>query len=175
MRGLRGVRGWWTENKALVRNCVRVAYWGPLAVGFAVMVFFAVIPQSREVYLGIIEDRRVVQGVLSLALVVLLCGLLDFWQWMLSTAAIDRIYPEHADPRVDRFLLRFRDWVCRICSLGWHSDCSSSSSMSGRCTTICRRRCNPLAMCGCGNFRKLLKHWDGSRSSSCSLSWPAAH
>jgi hypothetical protein len=117
MRGLQGVRGWWTENKALVRNCVRVAYWGPLAVGFAIMVFFAVIPQSREVYLGIIEDRRVVQGVLGLALVVLLCGLLDFWQWMLATAAIDRIYPEHADPRVDRFLLRFRDWVCRICSL----------------------------------------------------------
>jgi hypothetical protein len=117
MRGLRGVWGWWSENKGLMRNFMRVAYLGPLLVGFAVMVFFAVIAQSREVYLGLIEDQQVVQGVLGIAVVVLLCGLLGFWQSMLTTAAIDRIYPEHADPSIDRSLLRFRDRLCLISSI----------------------------------------------------------
>jgi hypothetical protein len=78
------------------------------------MFLFAAVPQSREVYLGIIEDVQVFHGVLGLALVVLLSALLYYWQHMLATAAIDRTYPEHGDIEIDERLLALRDWLCRL-------------------------------------------------------------
>src|ERR1700730_6947 len=105
--------GGWTDYRE-ARYRMRTVFWGPLIVGVAIMFLFAAIPQSREVYLRIIEDEQVVQGSLGLALVVLLCSLLYFWQHMLGTAAIDRMYLEHADIHTDQSLLWCRDWLCRI-------------------------------------------------------------
>jgi hypothetical protein len=110
----------WARYPAL-RYQVRAVFWGPLIVGAAAGLFFAYVPQSREVYLGIIEDPfaggAVFQGLLGLALIGLLCGLLDAWQHVLCTNAIDRMYLEHADIYVDRRLFWLRDWLCRIAAV----------------------------------------------------------
>src|SRR3974390_3695620 len=92
------------DGKAVGWYYLRTFFLGPLVVGFTVMVLFATIAQSREIYLDIIEDRRVFEGALSVVLVALLCALLDFWQYMLGTSAVDRMYLEHADIYVDRDL-----------------------------------------------------------------------
>jgi hypothetical protein len=96
----------------LARYHMRAVFLGPLVCGAAIMFLFAAIPQSREVYLGIIEDKQVFHGVLGLALVVLLSALLYYWQHMLATAAIDRTYPEHGDIEIDERLLALRDRLC---------------------------------------------------------------
>ncbi len=101
-------------NLKVIRYHARTIFLGPLIVGAAAMYFFAVIPQAREVYLGIIEDQRIVQGLLGLALIGLLCLLLDCWQHMLGTNAINRMYVDHGDIYVDRSLLALRNWLGRI-------------------------------------------------------------
>jgi hypothetical protein len=116
MADMRWLRGLSAKYPAL-RYQVRAVFWGPLIVGAVAMYFFAAIPQSREVYLAIIEDQKIIQGLLGLALIGLLCALLDCWQHMLGTNAIDRMYLEHADIYIDRRLLRLRNVLCRVSSL----------------------------------------------------------
>jgi hypothetical protein len=90
-----------TDRKAIVWYYLRTVFWGPLIVGATVMFSFATIPQSREIYLDIIESRKVFAGALGVVLVALLCALLDFWQYVLSNNAVDRMYLEHADTSTD--------------------------------------------------------------------------
>ena len=96
------------------RYRMRTLFWGPFITGMFIVVILAVIPQSREVYLGIIDGQEYFRGLLGLALVMGLCGLLHCWQHMLGSAAIERLYPEHGDIRVDRGLLQLRDWLSRV-------------------------------------------------------------
>lgn len=103
----------WSDFK-VVRYHMRTVFWGPLIAGFAIMFLLAAVPQSREVYLGIIEGREFFKGILGLALIGLLCVLLNSWQHMLGSAAIERIYPEHADIYIDRGLVTQCNWLCRI-------------------------------------------------------------
>jgi hypothetical protein len=110
---MRGFYDRWMDYR-LARYHMRAVFLGPLVCGAAVMFLFAAVPQSREVYLGIIEDVQIFHGVLGLALVVLLSALLHYWQHMLATAAIDRTYPEHGDIEIDERLLALRDWLCRL-------------------------------------------------------------
>jgi hypothetical protein len=99
----------------IVQFHIRTVFWEPLLVGVLVAYFLSSIPQSREVYLSLIEGiaaGRVLsfgQAVLGVALIMLLCLLLRVWQRLLGTAAIDRIYPEHADIRIDRGLCTWRE------------------------------------------------------------------
>jgi hypothetical protein len=102
------------ESQAMWRYRMRAVFWGPLIVGATVGFLFATIPQSREVYLGLIEDRQVFKGFLGVVFVVLLCALLNFWQHMLGTAAIDRMYLEHADIHIDQHLIAFRNRLCQL-------------------------------------------------------------
>lgn len=93
---------------------MRTIFLGPMFMGLAILVLLAFVPQIREIYLGIIESRDYPRGALGLVLIFLLCALLDFWQNMLSTSAIDRIYPEHGDIALDRYLMFMRDLFSRL-------------------------------------------------------------
>lgn len=100
-----------------LRYWMRSIYPGPLVYGIAIVALLAFVPQMREIYLGIIEDKDYVRGLLGLGFILLLCALLDFWQYMLSTAAIDRIYPDHANRNIDIRLQRVRATMCSITAL----------------------------------------------------------
>lgn len=104
------------EEMSLLRFGFRILHWTPFLFGLAVMYLLAAVPQSREVYLGIIEDGQYGKGLLGLALIGLLCLLIDSWQRMLNEIAIDRIYPEHANVQVDRALLFGSRFFCSFSS-----------------------------------------------------------
>lgn len=96
---------------------MRSLFLGPLVFGIAILALLAFVPQMREIYLGIIEEKDYVRGVIGLGFVLLLCALLDYWQNMLSSAAIDRLYPDHANRNIDIRLQRMRGTMCLLTAL----------------------------------------------------------
>lgn len=100
----------WRKQWRAFRFYMRMIFLGPLFSGVAIMYFLAVVPQAREVYLGIFEGRQYVQGLAGVCLLILLSLLLLTWQSLMATHAIDRMYVEHASLHFDRRLLRVRDW-----------------------------------------------------------------
>jgi len=103
----------------VVRFHMRTLFWSPFLVG-ALIALVLTLPQSREAYLSLIEGvssaspLAFIQAALGISLIVLLCFLLRAWQLKLGTAAIDRIYPEHADIRTDFRLCNWRDWLASM-------------------------------------------------------------
>lgn len=121
MSTIRKLRSFKPDYK-IVRFHMRTLFWSPFLVG-AVIALVLTLPQSREAHLSLIEGissaspLAFVQAALGISLLVLLCFLLRAWQLKLGTAAINRLYPEHADIRTDSRLCNWRDWLASISAL----------------------------------------------------------
>lgn len=81
----------------------------PWVMGFFSLYLLAFVPQMQEVYVGVIEDRDVIRGVLGLASLSAFSALLYYWNHKLVTRRIDGIYPDHADIYFDRGVATIRD------------------------------------------------------------------
>lgn len=105
------------ELVAEMRRWWRTVYLGPFVVGIAIIYVLAFIPQTREVYLSIIETDNFSAGLLGILVVLFLCMLLRAWLYLLATNTIDRLYLQHADPAIDRRLQRVRNFLMGTCAL----------------------------------------------------------
>ncbi len=81
----------------------------PWAVGLIALYILAFVPQMREVYIGVIEDRELIRGILGLASLSAFTALLYHWNHEMVTRRIDGIYPGHADIYFDRRVIGVRD------------------------------------------------------------------
>ena len=80
----------------------------PVLVGLFLFYMLGFSAQVFEVYLIVLEGDRWA-GVCGLAGIVVLCLLLHAWHYEFATLSMDRDYPEHADPFLDRMLCRVRN------------------------------------------------------------------
>ena len=99
-----------------LRYQIRTIFWGPLIAGMSILFLFAGIPQSREVYLGIIEANELRNALVGLIFVGFLCALLNYWQYKLTTNMIDRSYLEHGDRAIDRVMMTMRRYLVIVCA-----------------------------------------------------------
>ncbi|MFA5950908.1 MAG: patatin-like phospholipase family protein [Hyphomicrobium sp.] len=100
-----------------VRYHLRTVFLWPLIVGLVASYVLAATPQAREVYLALYVEANATHTLIGIFLVVLLSLQLDTWHRMLGKAAIDRIYPEHADIGVDRRLAHWNTSISRLAAV----------------------------------------------------------
>lgn len=93
---------------------LRTVFLAPIVVGLIAGYVLLATPQAREVYQGLFFEGDVGRAAIGIVLVALLALQLETWHRMLGKAAIDRIYPEHADIGVDRRLTSWNRLVARF-------------------------------------------------------------
>lgn len=93
---------------------LRTVFLAPIVVGLIAGYVLLATPQAREVYQGLFFEGDAGRAAIGIVLVALLALQLETWHRMLGKAAIDRIYPEHADIGVDRRLTGWNRLVARF-------------------------------------------------------------
>ena len=88
----------------------------PWAMGLVSLCLFAFVPQMKEIYISLIEDRALLQGMLGLAALSAFSALLYFLNHTMVTRRIDGIYPDHADIFFDRGVIGIRNLKTMIVS-----------------------------------------------------------
>ena len=89
-----------------IRYLAQLVFLTPALFGMGVFVLLASVPQMREIYLVLIDERRWGQGIVGLAAILLLCALLGCWQRSVGGRLLGGIYTDHADLTFDRGLGR---------------------------------------------------------------------
>ncbi len=109
----------WLNHERLrnLRYRGQTVYFSPLLAGLLTAVLLATSAQLREIYLSIVEQPDWQRGLLGLGMLMLLSALIFVSSFMLSTWRADTLYPNHADIRFDRRLLRQRDGLAHLAAL----------------------------------------------------------
>jgi hypothetical protein len=89
-----------------IRYLVQSIFLSPVLFGLAVFALLAYVPQMREVYLVLIDERRYFQGLAGLGGILFLCILIGCWQRSVGEHLLGGLYPDHADLSFDRGLGR---------------------------------------------------------------------
>lgn len=88
----------------------------PWIMGALAFGLLAFVPQSREVYLRIIQNGDWTRGLSGLLSLSGFCALLYFWNQNMVTRRIDGIYPDHEDIDFDRSIGSVRNFKTIISS-----------------------------------------------------------
>lgn len=94
----------------------RTVKFGPLLASLAGFLILILPPQSREIYLSIIESGDVLRGGFGVAAILLFSAALHSWNSKLVNRRIDQLYPDHASLSVDRSLKGIRSFKALVCA-----------------------------------------------------------
>jgi len=87
----------------------QVFYFAPLVIGAIAGLILAFVAQFHEIYRSLILNTELLRGLLGLAALLMFSATLYAWHAMLATRRIDAVYPDHADPYLDRRLIRIKN------------------------------------------------------------------
>lgn len=89
----------------------KTLFFAPFMAGAIGGLALAFVTQYQEVYRAIVQNIEFGKGLLGLASILLFSAVLYAWHMTIATRQIDAIYPDHADPHLDRRLTRIREIV----------------------------------------------------------------
>ncbi len=89
----------------------RSFFFAPLVVGAISFWLLAFVAQYHEIYRDIVQRQQVVKAVLGLLSMGFFASVLYAWHRTVSSELIDDLYPDHADPHLDRRITRIREML----------------------------------------------------------------
>lgn len=89
----------------------RSFFFAPLAVGAVSFWLLAFVAQFHEIYRDIVQTGQFAKAATGLLSMAFFASVLYVWHKSVSTDQIDDLYPDHADPHLDRRLTRIREML----------------------------------------------------------------